>query len=292
MISAKIIADSMTHQGERLTTMVMVYPRMVHAEHLRHRCFSFSAASSRAIPAKRFVNDVLESPALPVHWGTTQPGMQAGAELTGVDLACAQDTWLKARDSAIAHHARMMELKVAKQICNRILEPWFNITVLVSGTEWENFFALRCHKDAQPEIQAVADAALYQYAHSKPKCVELGGWHIPFADQLMDPAWDEETKLKVGAARCARVSYENFEGEVNLAKDLALFDSLCQSGHMSPFEHVAQAMPRGYRSGNFTGWRQLRKGFVNECRKVDMWALLKSRIEAGSRFACAETQAL
>jgi hypothetical protein len=37
-------------------------------------------------------------------------------------------------------------LGVTKQICNRLLEPWMWITVLVTGSTegWENFFKLRC----------------------------------------------------------------------------------------------------------------------------------------------------
>lgn len=50
--------------------------------------------------------------------------------------------------------------------------------------------------------------------------------------------------LKIAVAKAARISYTivGQEKEHDYTKDIALYDSLLKSGHMSPFEHVARAM--------------------------------------------------
>src|SRR3954463_15005916 len=87
MIEAKVILDSISPFGKRLTTFVLTYPRFVHAEFMTHRAFSRNAASSRAIPAWKIRRSVRMDPAMPVYWGMNQPGMQAETELAGWRLA-------------------------------------------------------------------------------------------------------------------------------------------------------------------------------------------------------------
>lgn len=196
MITAKIIADSANY-GNRLTTFILEYPRFTHAEALTHRQFSRNSASSRAIKFEKFVEQIKSNPAMPVYWGTNQKGMQAGAELNNdekchLDLDCrvvspdnsvfsideigkldaAKKVWLAARDQAISYAQSLHNLGLHKQIVNRILEPWFNIRVILSGTEFDNFFKLRAHKDAQPEIQKLAYLMLAEYKKSIPKDLE------------------------------------------------------------------------------------------------------------------------
>lgn len=286
MISARIVADSINTAGNRLTTMVLTMHRMILAEFNTHRMFSRNSASSRAIPTAKFLQKIEEDPAIPVYFGGNRSGMQAADELTGVDRACAEDTWLKARNDAVRHVRRLQEIGLHKQIANRLLENWLFTSVIVSATEWENFFALRCHKDAQPEIQAVADAALWQYVNHEPVLVQTGEWHLPFGDRFIGEGWTEDEKKSVSVARCARVSYQTFDGEIDLQKDLDLVQKLAASGHMSPFEHVATpAWDPATVSGNFKGWRQWRKSFAGENRSVDLKALLARRIEQGNKFA-------
>jgi len=68
MFQCKIIADSKSPQGERLTTFLVTYPRIIHAEMCRHRMFSRNTASSRAIPFKKMAKDVEENPFIPIAW--------------------------------------------------------------------------------------------------------------------------------------------------------------------------------------------------------------------------------
>lgn len=204
------------------------------------------------------------------------------------DRECAQVKWLIARDDAIASVRGLMELGLHKQIANRILEPWFHIRIILSGTEYENFFALRAHPDAQPEIQSLAYKMLEAYNASKPKAIKPGEWHVPFGDQMDErrliegalvaiygPDWWErldgdmileEAKRKVAIARCARISYLNYEGKDDYAADIKLCDRLFGSTpkHLSPTEHVARCEDHREFVGNYCGWTQLRKTIQDE----------------------------
>ena len=156
-ITAKIIADSISViTGIRLTTMELSYHRYIHSEFMTHRMFSRNASSSRAIPIKKLLEQVKNDPMMPIHWGSNKPGMQAGEELKGEDLHVAQREWINAANNAVDTASHLQELGLHKQIANRLLEPFLAIKVVVTATEWENFFKLRIHKDAQPEIQELA----------------------------------------------------------------------------------------------------------------------------------------
>ncbi len=267
MFSAKIIKDSTSPFGKRITTMEISYPRFVHSEFMTHRDFSRNAGSSRAIPITKMIDRVEDDPAMPIHWGKNQPGMQANEELEGVERGNAILLWQEAKENAIAVAKRMNKLGVHKQIVNRLLEPFMNITVIVTATEWSNFFALRCHPEAQPEIRHLANLMYIAYMNSVPEKVDFEEWHLPYI-------WDDEKNMpiedlkKLSVARCARVSYLTHDGKRDHEKDYQLYNQLSTSGHWSPFEHVAQASYNaGCRSGNFVGWIQYRKSFSNEYRK-------------------------
>jgi hypothetical protein len=187
--------------------------------------------------------------------------------------------WLYARDMAIATATDMYNRGLTKQLCNRILEPFLYHKVICSSTEWENFFALRAHPQAEIHIQDLAYKMLEVYNTSIPKELKVNEWHIPFGDQIdesrlvgytMDSSKEEldELKVKIATARCARISYNNFEGTDDYKKDFILHDSLSKSGHWSPFEHCAQAGSSftGWR-GNFFGFKQYRGQFEGENRK-------------------------
>lgn len=136
------------------------------------------------------------------------------------------------------------------------------VTVLVTATEWQNFFKLRCHPDAQPEMQKLAYEMRDAMEASVPAFLNPGEWHIPFGDKC--EGLSNEERLKVATARAARVSYQTFDGQINYQKDFDLHDSLAASGHWSPFEHTAVALKGDVDIGNFRGWKQYRKFFQGE----------------------------
>jgi thymidylate synthase ThyX len=261
--SARILADSVNPVGNRLTTMLVTYPRLVHAEHLRHRVFSFSVMSSRAIPVSKMIEQVETDPVMPVYWGKNRSGMQANEELEHPERTAAEMIWLSARDRAVNTALCLNDLHVHKALVNRLLEPWQWVTVIVSATEWANFFHLRCHPDAQPEIRKIAEMMRELYEASRTFECEPGEWHLPLIS-LDDADLSAEDLRKASVGRCARVSYLTHSGTRDPQADIDLCDRLAASGHWSPFEHVAMALDEPTRVGNLIGWRQFRKDFEGE----------------------------
>lgn len=280
-ITAKIIADSISTNGERITTMELEYPRLfIHSQFMTHRMFSRNSSSSRAIPIEKMIKQVEENTAMPIHWGKNQPGMQAREEVTNVGLA--QDIWGFSAVDAISNAEELSMCGLHKQIVNRLLEPFLHIRVIVTATEYDNFFTLRCHADAQPEMQELARCMLKAMDVSTPELLENGQWHMPYVDALSFGG-GLENAIKCSVARCARVSYLNHDNSnPDIEKDIALADKLLEAGHMSPFEHQATPMEiteqtsygyqfpeiKGYThmdknyqfwSGNFRGWIQYRQ---------------------------------
>ena len=263
----KVETDSISPDGIRLTTMVVTFPRIVLAEFNTHRVFSRNSASSRAIPVEKQLRRVLRDPFIPVSFGVNRSGMQATEELTGWRLKLGRLIWLLGSKAAVALAWILLKVGVHKQITNRVLEPFMWHTVVVTATEWENFFALRTHKDAQPEIQVIARMMKDAYDKSNPTPLHYEEWHLPFVNQLEKQTVGVDWPM-VSAARCARVSYLTHDGKRDLDADLKLAKRLQSSGHMSPFEHAAtpDAFANGMEdfTGNFRCWVQLRKMLPNE----------------------------
>lgn len=270
MFSAKVLADSTNTCDNRLTTMELTFPRCVLAEFNTHRMFSRNAASSRAIPVEKMLQQVETNPFIPIHWGKAQKGMQAYEQFTGVDANECVDRWLTARDYALGAAEGMLDQGLHKQIVNRILEPWMWCTVIVTGNEgaWNNFFALRCHHEAEPHIQKIAEMAREVRSQSTPQKLSAGQWHLPLIGFIDDDGvderltWPDAIQVKVSVGRCARVSYLTHLGTRDVQADIDLHDRLLASKHFSPFEHVA--MDYEFASVEFqgnlgSGWRQYRK---------------------------------
>lgn len=267
MISAKIICDSVNPCGKRLTTFVVKAHRYILAEINTHRSFSRNSASSRAIPIEKIIKTVIDDTAFPIHYGANIKGMQANEQLPPEKIVKVKELISKLRDFSIDIVKEMGELGLHKQVANRYLEPFSYTTILISATDWGNFFNLRAHKDAQPEFQELAKQMLVAYKNNKPKSLKIGEWHLPFTDKHMMDGLNFEQKKKITTARGARVSYINFEGDIDPEKDYKLHDNLLSSGHMSPFEHAAECMNNTERYGNFIGWKQYRKTIPNENRE-------------------------
>jgi thymidylate synthase ThyX len=256
--AARVLLDSVSEAGIRLTTMEVTFPRFVLAEFNTHRQFSRNSASSRAIPTTKMLERVDEDPVFPVEWGRNQKGMSASDVLTPEDEEEARRAWLDARDAAVEQAQRLSHLRVHKQVVNRLLEPFLWHTVIVTATEWSNFFDLRCAPNAQPELRQAAILMRNAMAASKPQLVKAGNWHLPLL-QSDETGLDLETKKKISVARCARVSYLTHAGTREIEKDLELFDRLRADRHLSPFEHVATPANDVAFHANFRGWIQMRQ---------------------------------
>jgi thymidylate synthase ThyX len=265
MYQVRVLADSVSRNQVRLTTLEVTLPRIVLAEFNTHRTFSRNSASSRAIPAEKMIARVQRAPFIPETWGTNKPGMQAGDALPTQQAKAAEAAWLRARDCAVKSAEELIALGVHKQLANRLLEPFMWHTVLVTSTEWENFLNLRCHPDAQPEIQVAASMMRDTLAMSTPSLVEDGEWHLPFVSTEERASAPYERLLLVSAGRCARLSYLTHHGQRDMQQDVDLALKLRASGHMSPFEHQARPADDTRRwSGNLRGWVQYRKTLHGE----------------------------
>jgi len=237
-ISAKVIADSKNEFGNRITTMVVTFPRFILAELNTHRMMSRNSASSRAIPFEKMLDAVENNPFIPIAWQKDHKGMQGTEYITNIEhLKVIEQDWLEARDNAIKYAKRLadgfpnnMEDDkdtyqdcVTKQLCNRLLEPYMWHTVIVTATEWENFFALRCPKytlidgsihrsrkdiikvtahegtqsipttlewlklnkgQAEIHMMELAEQMWDAMNESTPNELKAGEWHIPFGDNI------------------------------------------------------------------------------------------------------------
>ena len=188
-ISVKILADSIAPCGKRLTTKEWRYPRSIHSEIMTHKMLSKNSASSRAIPTPTLITRVVDDPFVPKYIGANQKGMQAGEELSEEQKTLARKLWLDGRDNAVDTARKLLELGIHKQVVNRIIEPWMWITIIVSGTEWDNVWGLRCHEMAEPHFQELAYMSRDAMKESTPKQLKEGQWHTPLA-----PVDDEDTR--------------------------------------------------------------------------------------------------
>lgn len=260
----KILADSVAPHGKRLTTFELTYGRIFHSEVMTHRMFSRNAASSRAIPVEKMLQRIMDDPFVPSFWGKNQKGMQATRELSIDEQAEARRLWLVGRDEAVATATKLKDLGLHKQVVNRVVEPWMWITVILSGTEWNNFWFLRDSAMAEPHFEQLAREMRTTFDASRPEPLWPGQWHLPLVISG-EQGIDGPDLVKVSTGRVARVSYLTHDGKRDPATDVALHDQLLKDRHMSPFEHVATPATEPFTwSGNFQGWVQYRKTITGE----------------------------
>jgi hypothetical protein len=298
MISAEIIADSYNESMDsRITTFELQYPRFIHAELMTHRVFSRNAASSRAIPIEKVIDMVRDNPAMPIHWGKNQAGMQAKEEIADRDSAIA--LWIEAAKSAASFAVVMKDIGLHKQVVNRILEPYQLMKTVVTSTKFNNWFWLRDHEDAQPEIKELAAKMQDAMRNSPVKALHKDEWHVPYVNTAREIGilnyYNENGDLidslqarKISASCCAQVSYRKNDPSVDKAEKV--FDRLINSEpiHASPIEHQATPIINDVKyfdeyflkpgvtaidelrmpySGNFHGWIQYRQLIENNSKE-------------------------
>lgn len=322
-IESKLILTSKNRDtGVSLYTFVLTYPRVVLAEVNTHRMLSRNTASSRAIPAKKQRQRVLDDPFVPITIGQNQKGMQAGAELTGWRRFIAINTWKLARYPMVLASWILEKVGAHKQVVNRLVETWTWTQQVVTCTDLKNVFKLRNHPDAEPHFHELARqmqeqveyvenlfnvinfdsrepdgraAALDDVNPSRGvyrvQMLRQNDWHLPFVDdkdvaalqaefdskqieaygaldtghfRIRSLKWDD--LKQISAARCARVSYYLPESgqRSSFERDFELCARLSNSGHWSPFEHVATPVAEDTYIGNFRSWKQYRKEYGGE----------------------------
>lgn len=246
-IEAKVIADSISVRGERITTFLLTFPRIILAEFNTHRAFSRNSASSRAIPFKKMVESVETNPFIPIAWQRQHKGMQGTDYITSMyEITPRINDWLDARNDAVKRAKYLDEMGITKQLCNRILEPFMWHTVICTATDYENFFKLRCpeyivnwYPANRPEALEPAQASFRSkkdaIARTNGECddwteedwrksnISQAEIHIQALAEAMWDAMNESTPkvlhteewhipfgeedVKIATAKCARVSY-------------------------------------------------------------------------------------
>jgi len=256
-IYAEVVADSINIWGDRVTTYHLHYHRYIHSEFMTHRRFSRNASSSRAIPVKSMLAYIEDNTATPIHWGKNQAGMQADGENDAMvkslrsGQVSKEDAWNCAMKHATFYSAAFDKAGYHKQIVNRLTEPFQYMNVVCSATDYDNFFYLRIHPDAQPEIVELARCMYEAREQSDPELLMAGEWHTPYVDHDRSPDGvlsyvsegneiNLEEAQKISTSCSAQVSYRN--NDTSLEKALTMYDRLVgmKPLHSSPFEHVLQ----------------------------------------------------
>lgn len=281
-INAKLVAYSISPEGKKIATFELTYHRYIHGEFMTHRLFSRNAMSSRAVPVSKMLDIIRKSPAMPIHWGENQRGMQAGKEIdervqaewegSRETWGSKEDVWVEASQVAAFYAENFSNAGYAKQIVNRLVEPFQMMKTVMTATELDNFFWLRLDEDAQPEIFELARCMKECLEKKKPVLLQPGQWHTPYVSHgieyikgtsdtpegsqyifkgyfLLRQSEDDEypdlveiskeEALAISSSCCAQVSYRNLDNTYE--KAMAIYDRLLNGAkaHSSPFEHSA-----------------------------------------------------
>jgi len=235
------------------------------------------------------IKNIKANPVIPTYWGKAQSGMQASQELRGLRLWLIKRLWRLGGRLNLFGSRLLASLGLHKQLANRNTEYFSYIKTIVTTTDVDNFFTLRIHPDAQPELCELASKMNMEMHVSVPELLAAGEWHTPYVTHYRDEKGvlkyetnycnlDANTAKKVSVSCCAQVSYRKNDNSAE--KAVKIFDKLISSEvfHASPFEHVATPAPimlphtenkfsigiTGYDnkrhpiSGNFVGWLQYR----------------------------------
>lgn len=292
-IWSELLQDSISPHGNRLTSLLNHYPLFVHAQVLKHRLVSVSAASARAIPSQKLIEYAKEDPALPAFIGVNKPGMQSVDEVDEETERYLLSCWKDALNDQIRHVNEFSSAKAHKEVTNRLLSPFMNVLDISSATQWNNAFHLRIHDDAQRETRYRFENIYLCREESKPMLIEHGEWHTPYVNRdrnalgelryydISGVELDLKTAKSVSAASCAQVSYRKLDQSVEKAQKI--HDMLVKGDllHGGALEHCATPMSdKEYArrlqaaeliedeialfKGNLRGWIQYRKEFANE----------------------------
>lgn len=270
-ISASILADSINEYGNRITTFDLTFPRFILPEIATHRVFSMNSASSRAIPFKKMKEMVMSNPFIPMAWQKNHSGMQGTDYFNSkVSKFVLRDLWLLGRSLAVLVAWMLNKVGLTKQLCNRLLEPFMWHSVILTGTDFENFFNLRIHTAAEIHIYELAKCMKEAMNSNEPTLLKEGEWHLPFGDNISSDGNDwgeidlfgkeiEPLILKIATARCARRSYQTLgdNPKIDYEADIRLHDRLLVERHASPFEH-ASICRDNKRYANYQGWESYR----------------------------------
>lgn len=249
-IRAAVIANSVSAiSGEEIVTFLIDFPRFILPEFNTHRVISKSGASSRAIPVAKSIEAIQNHSYMPIHFGQNKAGMSADQEVDKTTKFTAKCAWDFAARNAIESAKTLNSLGIHKQVTNRVLEPFSYMRMVVTATEWDNFFWLRLHEDADPHINELARVMLFALQESIPTELQYGDYHVPFfGEGFWTPAIEAcygvtaQQAIEHSMSCCAQTSYRKLDMSNEKTQDIVakLFGGSRQ--HASPSEHIASPM--------------------------------------------------
>lgn len=294
-VVVKVVADSISEVGNRITTFELEYPRIVHSELMTHRLFSRNAMSSRAIPVPKMLEQVMNNPAMPVEFGKNKAGMQSDGEHTALIGAgyTPEEWWKLAAISAAKFAEAFSEAGYHKQVGNRLIEPFQYMKTIVTATEFNNFFWLRVDEDADPTIRQLATVMKEAYDESEAELLLPGEWHTPYVGHIRDLEGglsgyfvdtedgdylviSQEEALSISSSCCAQISYRRLDSTKD--KALSIYDRLLtgRKVHASPFEHQATPMkypqPKVYFNGGEVEIKRTDEGLTHIDLQGNGWS--------------------
>jgi hypothetical protein len=256
---------------------------------------SKNGSSSRAIPLAKQIENIRNGNYFePNFWGINKPGMSADDQFEGEELEEVKAIWRVLVGNCIDAATILDQKKFHKQLAGRFLEPIMMQKMVLTATDWKNFFWLRNHDAAQPEFNYLAHLMETALNNSEPVLLEPGQWHLPYVNQQFvagkqvffderGDVIDLETAKKISMSCCAQTSYRKHDTSVEKADDIAQKLHLDQPvrteerSHSSPAEHqgtpIQDFTDAGVThikrdskglfsipcSGNFRRWVQLRQ---------------------------------
>lgn len=262
MYTAEVIADSISPEGHRITTVSVVYPHGVHKDMLRHRNQNRNVASFRAQPPEDLIELLRSGHAFkPDVFATRIKGMGQGEGIDDQEKASLM--WDAYVESSCRLAEGFLRMNIAKQQVNFILQDLCPLAEIITATDWSNFFALRLDTNedgtpvARPEVYKAVEAIKDAIDSSRPVELSHGLIHLPLLTDIeLGYLCDARNEIQhdsvgmkavenqwigVSAGRCAKWSYGAFEWwKEDTAISFARSRGLLGAGHMSPFEQQAR----------------------------------------------------
>lgn len=301
MISAKIVADSACEEsGVRITTFELVMPKSLLAQFNKHNLVRNSAESSRARPTHQILKQINDDPYKPPQWNYRQRGMQPAGPMSSSDAQKMDELEGILRRFTAQIVREMEHLKASKEDINRYLEPWMFCTVVATATDWDNYWKLRVHGDAQGAHRMLAEEMLLAYKASLPRLkyprlfqdIETGfipDWHLPYVTQTEIEDITAPLLPQISAARCGRASYGRAGEAKTVEEDVDRAQQFVRDGHWTPLEGPARlTLDPDARYGAYRAWMPLRKHYAGEsgtpglgCQEdIQPWAYRQEKSDA------------
>lgn len=259
--------------GTKITTLLLEYPRIIHSQLLTHRVFSKNSSSTRAIPISKSIDQIKKKPANYI-WTHNQPGMQ-GKIIDDLMLFQAIEKQYREFMQKTFSFVELLGMPtqeggygVHKQHAGRFLEPFQNIRVCLTSTEWDNWDWLRYDVESQPEIELLAIKIKEARETGYYMPLDSGEYHVPFVERVRDSETGNlsyfisndlgeieiltlEQAISISQSCCAQTSYRVLD--FSIEKAVKIIDTLFKGRkvHASPTEHQATPIHNGLNKLGF-----------------------------------------